>query len=152
MMSQRIAWTVTRPAPFGSWTDITFFVIFVPNVAMYRSSYSSSTDRRMRDVFPTVASPAMQSFNRIGAGPLTVRRPPRGPRRSAPPRPPPNIGPRDDETQRTASLIRVPLFVVATPLSALVLPGFHHVRGKFYMAISSTTIPTIPSREGFLAG
>src|SRR2546427_398655 len=50
MMSQRIAWTVTRPAPFGSWTDMTFFVIFVPNVAMYRSSYSSSTERRMRGV------------------------------------------------------------------------------------------------------
>src|SRR5436190_370484 len=92
MMSQRIAWTVTRPAPFGSWMDITFFVIFVPNVAMYRSSYSSSTERRMRDVFPTVASPAMQSFNRIGVGLHESRHGPlpRSPRGSS-------VDPRKDE-------------------------------------------------------
>src|SRR5437879_3736432 len=63
MMSHRMTSTDTWPPPPGRGTVRLFFVIFVPSVATYRSSYSSRTYRRIRDVLPTAASPAMQSFS-----------------------------------------------------------------------------------------
>src|SRR5207302_1397382 len=45
--------------------------------------------------------------------------------------PVPNIGPRHDKTHGTASLIRVPLFVVATPLRSWSFEDFIRCAGSF---------------------
>src|SRR2546428_14147213 len=42
-----------------------FFEPYVPSVWMYLSSKSSKTNRRMRDVLPTAASPTRQTFTFI---------------------------------------------------------------------------------------
>src|SRR3989304_1514460 len=95
MTSQSRRWTSRGPPVLGSFAAMTFFVTFVPRVAMYRSSYSSTTKRRMRDVFPTIASPAMQTLSLRtsgrSSGGLTVPSP--GPsRRRRPPRRAPRPG------------------------------------------------------------
>src|SRR5438128_4549828 len=82
MMSHRITSAWIWPGPRGLSTLTLFFVIFVPSVATYRSSYWSSTYRRISDVLPTAPSPAMQilSLTTSPAAIIGPRPPPALPR------------------------------------------------------------------------
>src|SRR5438105_6622072 len=76
MMSHTIMSSIAG-APRHS-TSTVFFVTFVPIVAMYRSSNSSWTNRRMREVFPTATSPtkhtlALTCFRPVTAGVAIMR-------------------------------------------------------------------------------
>jgi len=60
MMSQIVMSTFTPSPPSFGGTVSSFLDTFVPRVWMYLSSKSSSTNRRIRLVFPTAASPTRQ--------------------------------------------------------------------------------------------
>ena len=61
MMSKIARSTSTSESgPYGTVSSI--FVTFVPTVWRYLSSYSSRTNRRIRDVFPTELSPTSATF------------------------------------------------------------------------------------------
>src|SRR2546427_12888298 len=62
MMSQIVMSILSSPEPSGGRGVSSFFETFVPNVWMYLSSKFPKTNRRMRDVLPTAASPTRQTF------------------------------------------------------------------------------------------
>src|SRR5436309_11295739 len=65
MMSQIVMSILSSPDPSGDEEVSSFLETFVPSVWMYLSSKFSSTNRRMRDVLPTAASPTRQTFTFI---------------------------------------------------------------------------------------
>src|SRR2546422_4312156 len=65
MMSQIVMSILSSPEPSGDREVSSFFETFVPSVWMYLSSKFSSTNRRMREVLPTAASPTRQTFTFI---------------------------------------------------------------------------------------
>src|SRR5213594_3564289 len=65
MMSQIVMSIFSSPEPSGDREVSSFFETFVPSVWMYLSSKFSKTNRRMRDVLPTAASPTRQTFTFI---------------------------------------------------------------------------------------
>src|SRR2546428_6686997 len=65
MMSQIVMSILSSPEPSGDREVSSFFETFVPSVWMYLSSKFSKTNRRMRDVLPTAASPTRQTFTFI---------------------------------------------------------------------------------------
>src|SRR6266487_2404109 len=63
-MTSQIAIVMSTSAFFsGSSRRIDFLETFAPSVRMYESSNWSKTNRRIRDVFPTAASPTRQIFD-----------------------------------------------------------------------------------------
>src|SRR3990172_4071971 len=73
MMSQIVMSIFSSPGPSEPGTDSSFLETFVPRVWMYLSSKLSSTNRRMRDVFPTAASPTRQVFTFIRLASMKLR-------------------------------------------------------------------------------
>src|SRR5712664_1195987 len=65
MMSQIVMSILSSPEPSGDEDVSSFLETFVPSVWMYLSSKFSSTNRRMREVLPTAASPTRQTFTFI---------------------------------------------------------------------------------------
>src|SRR5437867_8114211 len=65
MMSQIVMSIFSSPEPSGDREVSSFFETFVPSVWMYLSSKFSKTNRRMREVLPTAASPTRQTFTFI---------------------------------------------------------------------------------------
>src|SRR3989442_9664628 len=65
MMSQIVMSILSSPDPSGDEEVSSFLETFVPSVWMYLSSKFSSTNRRMREVLPTAASPTRQTFTFI---------------------------------------------------------------------------------------
>src|SRR2546425_9334240 len=65
MISQIVMSIFNSPEPSGDEEVSSFFETFVPSVWMYLSSKFSSTNRRMREVLPTAASPTRQTFTFI---------------------------------------------------------------------------------------
>src|SRR5712692_5815897 len=65
MMSQIVMSILSSPDPSGDVEVNSFLDTFVPSVWMYLSSKFSSTNRRMREVLPTAASPTRQTFTFI---------------------------------------------------------------------------------------
>src|SRR5436190_2032025 len=55
----------SSPVPSGLGEASSFFETFVPRVWIYLSSKLSRTNRRMREVLPTAASPMRQTFTFI---------------------------------------------------------------------------------------
>src|SRR5213083_2228207 len=64
-MSQIVMSMLSSPDPSGDEDVSSFLETFVPSVWMYLSSKFSSTNRRMREVLPTAASPTRQTFTFI---------------------------------------------------------------------------------------
>src|SRR6266581_1188095 len=62
MMSQTVMSIWSFAPRSGRSNVISRFETFAPSVVMYRSSNSSWTNRRIRDVLPTAASPTRQTF------------------------------------------------------------------------------------------
>src|SRR5207245_699759 len=65
LMSQIVMSILSSPGPSGDEEVSSFLETFVPSVWMYLSSKFSSTNRRMREVLPTAASPTRQTFTFI---------------------------------------------------------------------------------------
>src|SRR5437870_8670815 len=65
MISQIVMSIFNSPEPSGDEEVSSFFETFVPSVWTYLSSKFSSTNRRMREVLPTAASPTRQTFTFI---------------------------------------------------------------------------------------
>src|SRR6266480_7991485 len=65
MMSQIVMSIFSSPVPSGLGEASSFFETFVPRVWIYLSSKLSRTNRRMREVLPTAASPMRQTFTFI---------------------------------------------------------------------------------------
>ncbi len=85
MMSQMDMSTSSSPPLEGSSTVTVFLETFAPRVTVYLSSNSSYTKRRIREVFPTAASPARQIFIFAFAGAMNSgRRVPRGAIKTSP--------------------------------------------------------------------
>src|SRR2546425_639683 len=64
MISQIVMSIFNSPEPSGDEAVSSFFETFVPSVWMYLSSKFSSTNRRMREVLPTAASPTSDRRSR----------------------------------------------------------------------------------------
>src|SRR5881409_322214 len=62
MMSHTVMSICTARSSDGMSNVSSFLLTFAPSVVTYRSSNSSSTNRRTRDVFPTAASPTRHTF------------------------------------------------------------------------------------------
>src|ERR1700704_434010 len=61
MKSHTARWICNSPLP-GNRNVSSFFEVLTPKVVMYRSSNSSFTKRRTREVLPTLCSPTRHPF------------------------------------------------------------------------------------------